>query len=50
VSRQIVPSILLEAVGGKKKDAARAHRVMKAMMQMTKLDLKTLKQAAAAKA
>jgi predicted 3-demethylubiquinone-9 3-methyltransferase (glyoxalase superfamily) len=47
VSWQIVPSALLDLLLGKKHDPVRAARVMSAMMQMTKLDLKKLLQAAA---
>jgi predicted 3-demethylubiquinone-9 3-methyltransferase (glyoxalase superfamily) len=44
LSWQIVPTILVELVSGK--DAAKAHRVMQAMLQMVKLDINKLKQAA----
>jgi len=44
VSWQIVPTILGELVSGK--DAAKAQRVMQAMLKMVKLDIKKLKQAA----
>jgi predicted 3-demethylubiquinone-9 3-methyltransferase (glyoxalase superfamily) len=44
VSWQIVPTVLNELVGGK--DSAKAHRVMEAMLQMVKLDIKKLKLAA----
>lgn len=44
---QIVPTALPELFGGK--DRAKAARVMQAMMQMTKLDIKRLKAAAKAK-
>jgi predicted 3-demethylubiquinone-9 3-methyltransferase (glyoxalase superfamily) len=47
LSWQIVPSILGKLVSGKNK--ARTDRVMKAVMTMVKLDLKTLKQAYADK-
>ena len=47
VSWQIVPTILGELVSGK--DAAKAARVMGAMMQMVKLDIKKLQQAAKGK-
>ena len=47
VSWQIVPMILTELVSGK--DAAKAQRVMQAMMQMVKIDIKKLKQAAQGK-
>lgn len=43
LSWQVVPTVLGEMM--KDKDAARSRRVMKAMLQMDKLDLKTLKQA-----
>jgi predicted 3-demethylubiquinone-9 3-methyltransferase (glyoxalase superfamily) len=45
VSWQIVPSILGDLISGK--DTAKAGRVMEALLKMRKLDLKTLKQAAA---
>ena len=44
VSWQVVPTILAELVSGP--DAARAQRVMKAMMQMVKLDIARLQEAA----
>ncbi|MDB6021757.1 MAG: 3-demethylubiquinone-9 3-methyltransferase [Pedosphaera sp.] len=44
---QIVPTILPELL--KDKDPAKAHRVMQAMLQMVKLDIKKLKQASASK-
>ena len=44
---QIVPTALMELM--KTKDRARAARVMQAMMQMVKLDIKKLKAAANAK-
>jgi predicted 3-demethylubiquinone-9 3-methyltransferase (glyoxalase superfamily) len=44
VSWQVVPTILIELL--QDKDAEKAHRVMKAMLQMRKLDIKTLKDAA----
>ena len=47
VSWQIVPTVLGELVSGK--DTAKAARVMGAMMQMVKLDIKKLKAAAAGK-
>lgn len=47
VSWQIVPTVLGELVSGK--DAAKAQRVMQAMLQMVKLDIKKLKQAARGK-
>ncbi len=43
VSWQVVPSILGELLEGK--DAEKSERVMKAMFQMTKLDIAKLKQA-----
>jgi len=43
LSWQIVPTVLGEMM--KDKDAARSRRVMKAMLQMDKLNIKTLKQA-----
>ena len=43
VTWQVVPKILLEML--RDKDAARSQRVMKAMMQMIKLDIAALKQA-----
>ena len=43
VSWQIVPTVLGELVSGK--DSAKAHRVMEAMLQMVKLDIKKLKAA-----
>jgi predicted 3-demethylubiquinone-9 3-methyltransferase (glyoxalase superfamily) len=42
VSWQIVPSVLLEML--KDKDAEKAKRVMHTMLQMDKIDIKTLKQ------
>ena len=44
LSWQIVPDVLLELLGDK--DPAKAQRVMKAMLQMTKIDISKLKQAA----
>jgi predicted 3-demethylubiquinone-9 3-methyltransferase (glyoxalase superfamily) len=44
LSWQIVPTALLELFSGK--DRARSTRVMQAMLQMTKLDIKRLKAAA----
>jgi predicted 3-demethylubiquinone-9 3-methyltransferase (glyoxalase superfamily) len=44
VSWQIVPTILLELLADK--DAEKSKRVMQAMMQMIKLDIEKLKQAA----
>jgi predicted 3-demethylubiquinone-9 3-methyltransferase (glyoxalase superfamily) len=43
VSWQIVPSVLGRYLGDK--DAAKAKRVMQAMLQMTKLDIKGLQDA-----
>jgi predicted 3-demethylubiquinone-9 3-methyltransferase (glyoxalase superfamily) len=45
LSSQIVPTILPDLVRG---DAARANRVMQALMKMVKLDIEGLKQAAQA--
>ena len=47
LSWQIVPTVLMELFSGK--DRAKATRVMQAMLQMKKLDIKRLKQAAAAR-
>jgi predicted 3-demethylubiquinone-9 3-methyltransferase (glyoxalase superfamily) len=44
LSWQIVPTVLGELLSGK--DAAKAQRVMDAMLKMVKLDIKKLKQAA----
>jgi predicted 3-demethylubiquinone-9 3-methyltransferase (glyoxalase superfamily) len=44
LSWQIIPSVLLELLADK--DAAKAKRVMEAMLQMSKIDIKKLKQAA----
>ena len=41
---QIIPSVLVEMLGDK--DAAKAQRVMQAMLQMVKIDINGLKQAA----
>jgi predicted 3-demethylubiquinone-9 3-methyltransferase (glyoxalase superfamily) len=43
VSWQVVPTVLIELLNGK--DTARAGRVMAAMMQMVKLDIKRLQAA-----
>ncbi len=43
LSWQIVPAILGELMGDQ--DAGKSHRVMQAMLQMVKLDIKTLKRA-----
>jgi len=45
VSWQIIPAILGQLLGDK--DPARAKRAMQAMLQMTKIDIKKLQQAAA---
>jgi predicted 3-demethylubiquinone-9 3-methyltransferase (glyoxalase superfamily) len=47
VSWQIVPDILIELLTSK--DAAKAERVMKAMLKMVKLDIKRLRRAAETK-
>jgi predicted 3-demethylubiquinone-9 3-methyltransferase (glyoxalase superfamily) len=47
VSWQIVPTVLIEMLHDK--DEAKAERVMKAMLQMHKLDIKTLKDGYAGK-
>lgn len=47
LSWQIVPDTLVDLISSK--DRAKATRVMQAMLRMTKLDLKRLKQAAAKK-
>jgi predicted 3-demethylubiquinone-9 3-methyltransferase (glyoxalase superfamily) len=46
VSWQIIPTVLGELMG--QTDAAKAQRVMQAMLQMTKLDINGLQQAARA--
>jgi predicted 3-demethylubiquinone-9 3-methyltransferase (glyoxalase superfamily) len=43
LSWQIIPTILIEML--QEKDAEKSERVMKAMLQMNKIDIKTLKQA-----
>ena len=43
MSRQIVPTVLGEML--QSKDAAKSARAMRAMMQMIKLDIATLKKA-----
>lgn len=43
LSWQIVPAMLSELLGGK--DAAKSQRAMKALLQMKKIDIKTLQQA-----
>ncbi len=45
MSRQVVPSVLGELVGGK--DPARSNRVVQALMQMTKRDIGKLEAVAA---
>ncbi len=45
LSWQVVPIVLLDLL--QRKDASKADRVMKAMLQMRKLDIAALKQAAA---
>jgi len=47
LSWQVVPTILTQLL--KDKDAAKAQRVMQAMLQMKKIDIKTLQKAAAQK-
>ena len=47
VSWQITPTVLIDMLNDK--DAKKAERVMKAMMQMQKIDIKTLKEAHAGK-
>jgi len=44
LSWQIIPSVLLELLADK--DARKSKRVMEAMLQMSKIDIKRLKQAA----
>ena len=44
LSWQVVPTVLLELISDR--DTAKAHRVMEAMLNMVKLDIKKLKQAA----
>ena len=44
LSWQVVPTVLIELL--QDKDAAKSQRVMKAMLQMDKIDIATLKQAA----
>ena len=48
LSWQITPNILIELL--QDKDAGRAHRAMKAMLQMKKIDIATLQRAAAGEA
>jgi predicted 3-demethylubiquinone-9 3-methyltransferase (glyoxalase superfamily) len=45
LSWQIIPTVLMELMSSK--DRAKAGRVVQAMLQMTKIDIKRLKQAAA---
>jgi predicted 3-demethylubiquinone-9 3-methyltransferase (glyoxalase superfamily) len=45
LSWQITPTVLMDLISSK--DRAKAARVMQAMLQMTKIDIKRLKQAAA---
>lgn len=47
VSWQITPTVLIDMLNDK--DAKKAERVMKAMMQMQKIDIETLKEAYAGK-
>jgi predicted 3-demethylubiquinone-9 3-methyltransferase (glyoxalase superfamily) len=47
VSWQITPTVLIDMLNDK--DAKKAERVMKAMMQMQKIDIKTLQEAYAGK-
>jgi predicted 3-demethylubiquinone-9 3-methyltransferase (glyoxalase superfamily) len=47
VSWQVVPTVLIEMLGDK--DGEKSERVMKAMFQMQKIDIKTLKEAYAEK-
>jgi predicted 3-demethylubiquinone-9 3-methyltransferase (glyoxalase superfamily) len=47
LSWQVTPDVLLDLITDR--DSKKVDRVMKAMMQMTKLDIEVLKQAAAAK-
>jgi len=47
VSWQIVPTVLIEMLHDK--DSEKSERVMKAMLQMQKIDIKTLKEAYAGK-
>jgi len=49
LSWQVVPDALFELFGDGKKDPAQSARVMQAMMKMSKLDIKKLRQAAKAK-
>jgi predicted 3-demethylubiquinone-9 3-methyltransferase (glyoxalase superfamily) len=44
LSWQVVPTVLAELMHGS--DSAKSERVMKAMLQMNKVDIQTLKQAA----
>jgi predicted 3-demethylubiquinone-9 3-methyltransferase (glyoxalase superfamily) len=47
LSWQVVPTVLTELL--KDKDAAKSQRVMKAMLQMDKIDIAALKRAAGQK-
>jgi predicted 3-demethylubiquinone-9 3-methyltransferase (glyoxalase superfamily) len=47
VSWQIVPTVLIEMLHDK--DSEKSERVMKAMLQMQKIDIKTLTEAYAGK-
>jgi len=47
VSWQVVPTVLIEML--QDKDAQKSERVMKVMLQMQKIDIKTLKEAYAGK-
>jgi predicted 3-demethylubiquinone-9 3-methyltransferase (glyoxalase superfamily) len=47
VSWQVIPTVLIEMLHDK--DSEKSERVMKAMLQMQKIDIKTLKEAYAAK-
>jgi len=47
VSWQVVPTVLIEMLGDK--DGEKSERVMKAMLQMQKIDIKTLEEAYAGK-
>jgi predicted 3-demethylubiquinone-9 3-methyltransferase (glyoxalase superfamily) len=47
LSWQITPTVLIDMLNDK--DAKKAERVMKAMMEMEKIDIKTLKEAYAGK-
>ena len=47
VSWQVVPRVLIEMLGDN--DSEKSERVMKAMLQMQKIDIETLKEAYAGK-